>query len=136
MSIWTRELSLGNRLIDSEHKKLHDAINGVKHSVAARDAVALSAAFEQLENGLRAYFAVEERIAQAVGFDFTQHRFAHRHMLENVRRIRDGLTSGDCSCPEGENLARCLMDCLIKHIKEDGRPLKMVLDTHFYDLSP
>lgn len=133
---WKRELSLGNRLIDSEHKKLHDAIDGVKRAVAVRDAVALSEAFEQLENGLRAYFAVEERIAQAVGFDFTQHRFAHRHMLENMRRIMDDLTSGGCSCPEGESYARCLMDCLIKHIKEDGRPLKLVLDTHLYDFKP
>lgn len=136
MSIWTRELSLGNRLIDSEHKKLHDAINGVKHSVVARDAVALSAAFEQLENGLRAYFAIEERIAQAVGFDFTQHRFAHRHMLENMRRIWDGLMSGDCGCTEGESYVCCLMDCLIKHIKEDGRQLKAILDTHLYDFKP
>lgn len=136
MSVWTGGLSLGNRLIDSEHKKLHNAIDGVKRAVAARDAVALSEIFEQLENGLRACFAVEERVAQAVGFDFTQHRLAHQHMLDEVRRIRDGLASGDCGCTEGEDYARCLMDCLIKHIKEDGRPLKLVLDTHLYDFKP
>lgn len=136
MPKWKKELSLGNRLIDSEHKKLHDAINGVKHSVAARNVAALSAALEHLGNCLCAYFSVEERIAQAVGFDFTQHRFAHRHMLENMRSIMDDLTSGGCSCPEGESYARCLMDCLIKHIKEDGRPLKLVLDTHLYDFKP
>lgn len=136
MSIWTRELSIGNRVIDSEHRKLHDMINGVKHLIAARNVAALSEAFERLENGLCAYADIEERVAQAVNFDFSQHRLAHQHMLDEVRRIRGVLVADDSVCPEGESHARCLMDCLVKHIKEDGRPLKVVLDTHLYDFKP
>lgn len=136
MSIWTGELSIGNRMIDSEHKKLHDTINGIAHSIAARNVAALSEAFEQLENCLCAYAAIEERVAQAVNFDFTEHRLAHQRMLDEVRRIRDALVAGDSVCPEGESHARCLKDCLIRHIKEDGRPLKVVLDTHLYDFKP
>lgn len=136
MSIWTGELSVGNRLIDSEHKKLHDAINRVKHLVAAKNVAALAEAFEQLESGLRACFDVEERLARAVNFDFTQHRLAHQHMLSEMRHIRGGLEAGNCTCPGGEDYVRCLMDCLIRHIKEDGRSLKVVLDTHLYDFNP
>lgn len=136
MSIWTRELSVGNRAIDSEHQKLHDLIGGLRHSVAAKNLAAIAEVLGQLENSLRAYFAVEEHIALAVKFDFDRHRFAHQHMLDEVRRIREGLTSRDCVCPDGESPARCLMDCLIRHIREDGKPLKLVLDTCFYDFNP
>lgn len=136
MSIWTGELSVGNRLIDSEHKKLHDMVNRLMNSISARNVAALHEAFEQLEDCLCAYFSVEERIAQAVSFDFTQHRLAHQHLLNEVRRIRNELTASNCGCSDDENYARCLMICLIRHIKEDAKPLKTVLDTHLYDFNP
>ena len=129
-------MSIGNRVIDSEHKKLYDMINRVAHSIAARNVAALSEAFELLESCLCDYSSIEGRVAQAVNFDFTQHRLAHQHMLDEVRRIRGVLVAGNCVSPEDEHHARCLMDCLIKHIKEDGRPLKLVLDTHLYDFNP
>jgi len=55
-----KELSIGNRLLDSEHKKLHDAINMITTSVEAGEVAALSEAFQLLGNYLCAYFAVEE----------------------------------------------------------------------------
>lgn len=134
--LWTKQLSVGNRILDSEHKNLHGVISKIIRSIAARHAAAQLEAFEQLEDCLCAYFAVEERIAQAVGFDFTQHMLAHLHLLDEVQRVRNGLTAGNCMCPVDGNYARCLMDCLIQHIKEDSRPLKIVLDTHLYDFNP
>lgn len=134
--LWTKQLSVGNRILDSEHKNLHGVISKIIRLIAARHAATQLEAFEQLEDCLCAYFAVEERIAQAVGFDFTQHRFAHRHLLDEAQRLRNELTAGNCMFPGDGNYARCLMDCLIQHIKEDSRPLKIVLDTHLYDFNP
>lgn len=136
MSIWTEELSVGNRVIDTEHKKLHDMANRLMHSIAARNVAALPEAFEQLENGLYAYFAIEERIAQAVNLDFARHRLEHQRLLNELQRIKSGLTASNCACPDDVNYARCLMDCLAKHIKEEGYPLKIVLNTHLYDFTP
>jgi len=136
MFIWSRELSIGNRVIDSEHKKLHGIISEIASSIVARNVAALPETFGQLESCLFAYFAVEEYIARAVNFDFTQHRLAHQHLLGEMRRIRNGLTAGLPPCPDDENYPRCLMDCLIRHIKEDSKLLKVVLDTHLYDFHP
>ena len=136
MSLWRKQLSVGNRILDSEHKNLLGIIKEVSRSIVARDAAASVRGFEQLEDCLCAYFAVEERIAQAVGFDFIQHRLAHRHLLDEAQRVRNELTAGNCMCPGDGNYARRLMDCLIQHIKEDSRPLKIVLDTHLYDFNP
>lgn len=136
--IWSRQLSIGNRILDSEHKNLYGIINKMACSIAARDVAALSEAFELLENCLCTYFVVEERIAQAINFDFAQHRLAHRQLLEEFQRMKGELTAEKGLRPGGDeaNYAHLLTNCLMHHIKEDSRPLKMVLDTHFYDFNP
>ena len=136
MSIWTCELSIGNRAIDNEHRKLHGMINGAINLAAAKGVTALTEALDELENHLCAYFVVEERSAQAVNFDFSRHRIAHRQLLDEVRRIRSEAMANHCDCQQSKGYAHCLMNCLIRHIKEDGGPLKAVLNTHFYDFSP
>lgn len=136
MSTWTKQLSVGNRILDSEHKKLHGIINQIACTIAARNVAALPEEFNQLENCLCAYFPVEEYVAQTINFDFTQHKLAHQHLLNEVQRIRNELTASNCACPDNENYARCLMNCLIQHIDEDSKLLKIVLDTCLYDFNP
>jgi len=138
MFVWTKQLSIGNRTLDSEHKKLHGIIEKIACSIVARDVAALSQAFDLLENCLYIYFVTEENIAQAINFDFAQHRLVHQHLLNEFQRIRDELTvkNGRWSDDEGMNYAHFLMACLIRHIKKDGRPLKIVLDTCLYDFNP
>lgn len=135
---WSKQLSVGNRIIDSKHKELHDIINGVVRSITARDVATLLEAFELLENCLRTYFVVEENIAQAVKFDFTQHGLAHRRLSNEFQLMKDELTTKDgmWSKHEEEGYIDSLRYCLIRHIKEDGKPMKAVLDTHFYDFKP
>lgn len=135
---FSKELSVGNRLLDSEHKKLHGLINGIAHSIVAKDIATLVEAFELLEHGLRAYFLVEENIAQAVNFDFTQHRLAHQGLLNKFDHIKNELIdrNGEWSKYDDEYFIESLRNCLIRHIKVDDKPLKIVLETHFYDFKP
>ena len=135
---FSKELSVGNRILDSEHKKLHGTINEIARSIAAKDNTALLAAFELLENALRAYFVIEENIAQAVDFDFTQHRLAHQGLLNKFQRIKVELIAknGMSSKFDDECYIDSLRNCLIRHIKVDDKPLKIVLETYFYDFKP
>lgn len=130
------ELSVGNRILDSKHKELYELINGIVSLINARDVVALPAAFEILENSLCAYFAVEENIAQAVNFDFSQHRLAHQNLLNTVQRMKEELMPQDGQWPESEGHACIgfLRDCIIQHIADESKPLKIVLSTNSYDL--
>jgi hemerythrin-like metal-binding protein len=136
--IWTKQLSVGNRAIDSKHKKLHDILNEIARLIAASDVAAMLAAFEMLEHCLHACFAVEESVAQAIGFDLSLHRQAHQRLLNQFQCIKDELANknGMWSRDEGKYYADTLMSYLIKHIKVDDKPFKAVLDTHFYDLKP
>lgn len=138
MFVWTKQLSIGNRTLDSEHKKLHDIVSRIACSIVARDAAALLETFDVLENCLAVYFVIEENIAQAINFDFTQHKLAHQHLLNEFQRIRNELMvkNGRWSDDEGRHYAHLLMAYLIQHIKGDGRSLKIVLDTCLYDFNP
>lgn len=130
------ELSVGNRILDSKHKELYELIKGITQLIITRDVAALPMAFKILENSLCAYFVVEENIAQAVNFDFSQHRLAHQNLLNTVQRMKDEL-SRNSKWPESEGHACIgfLMDCMIQHVVEDSKPLKVVLDTYLYDFA-
>lgn len=130
--------SIGNRLLDAEHKKLHDIIGEISRLIVAGNTTVLPNAFERLENYLHSYFAVEENIAHAIGFDFVRHRLAHQNLLalfQHTKRemlARNGVFSGH----EKNLYAIRLGNYLTQHITVDSRPLKIVLDTHYYDFNP
>lgn len=138
MMLYSRELSVGNRTIDSEHKDLFIAINWLSGIIKAGEVNVLSPAFDLLDIQLRHYFEVEEHIARAASFDFTQHKQAHQRLLNKIHSIRDELTAKNGMLFKSEEKSRVdsLADCLARHIREDGKPLKIVLDTHFYDFKP
>ncbi|MBY0576706.1 MAG: hypothetical protein K2P67_08945 [Gallionellaceae bacterium] len=137
-SMWSKKLSVGNRLIDSKHKRLHNTINDLSRSISAGEAAALSGLFDLLEDYLHDCFVVEENIAQTIGFDFSQHRLTHQRLLNEFQRIKNELTAknGMWSSHEGKHYANTLKSSLVKHIELDGKPFKAVLDTHYYDLKP
>lgn len=135
---FSHELSIGNRTIDSEHKKLQDIVNEIVGIIKAGEVAALSNAFELLEKCLQAYFAIEEYIAEALNFDFAQHRLAHQRLLKEFQQIRDVLMTkvGVWSKSEEKGHIGSLRACLTRHIKEDGKPFKAVLNAQFYDFKP
>jgi hemerythrin len=61
----------------------------------------MALAFEQLERALCAHFENEEKIAQAVDFDFSKHRLAQQYGLKELRFLRDELAAKDCLWSEG-----------------------------------
>lgn len=134
----TKQLSVGNRIIDSEHKKIFVMIDRIECLIKASDGSALSEAFKLLEDYLHEYFSVEEYIAQAINVPFTSHTLAHQCLLNEVQRIRNELAvnNGMWSDTVAKHYSKLLRDCLIKHIQEESLPMKIVLKTCFYDFKP
>ena len=137
-SVNYRSLSVGNKIIDTEHQKLASIINDIAQLLLVNHIVALSVAIKILNDSLRDYFVIEENIAQAVNFDFTQHRLAHQTLLNNFHAITNKLMSqnGKYSKLERKDCIDSLNGFLIQHIQEDSKPLKIVLGTHLYDFKP
>jgi hemerythrin-like metal-binding protein len=130
--------SVGNRIIDSEHKKLFGMINDIAQLINLNHGVALSVAIKLLNDSLHEYFEVEENIAHAVNFDFANHRMAHKKLSNEIKSITSKILSQNSkwSSLERKESIKSLNDRLSQHIKVDSRPLKIVLDTHLYDFKP
>ena len=128
-------LSVGNRVLDSKHNNLYSMINKVAYLIATRNMAALLEAFDLLENCLCDYFSVEESIARAIDFDFTRHELAHRQLLGRYKQIKAELIAknGTWTKFEENGYIESMKSYLRWHIKEDGKPLKAVLETHYYD---
>lgn len=132
------DISVGNRILDSEYKKMFDTIHQIQCSIRAKNPVAVASDFKLLEDIACACFAVEEKIAQAVGVDFALHSLAHQNLLKKYRQVRDELAAknGSWSDNDGEMCAKTLNDCLMRHLEYESESLRIVLDTYLYDFNP
>lgn len=136
--VWSEQLSVGNAMIDSEHKKLLSMINDVEHAIRARDGAALLQAFKLLEDGVRIHFASEEKIARAVNFPFTQNKPEHQYVQKEFQHIKDELVdqNGIWSESAAEYYSHFLSEWMIEHILEEDMQMKPVLQNYPYDFKP
>lgn len=138
LNVWTKELSVGNAVIDDEHRNLITMINGMETLIKGRDSFALPQAFEQLEHWLCIHFANEANIAQAANYDFTQHKLAEQNLQNEIRHLKDELAAkdGKCSKDEIRRYSAYLKNWLIKHIIDADMLMKPVLQNLPYDFLP
>lgn len=135
---YTKQMSIGNRIIDTTHEKILDMINRIEHLIKECNCHALSETFNLLEEHLSDYFLVEEGIAQAINFPFTEHGIAHQHLLNKVQQSKNDLvaSNGMWSNTTAKHYSNLLRDCLSTHIKVESEPIKLMLVTRFYDFKP
>lgn len=135
---WTDDLSVGNSMIDADHKILLDMVNGVVHAIEMSDCSALSQASELLENRLRIHFAHEENIARAVKFPFAKHKLAQHYFLKELDLLIDELEARNCVFCEdaAEHYSNSLSGLLLDHITKKDMLMKPVLQSYPYHFSP
>ncbi len=136
---WTKQLSVGNAVIDSEHKNLITITSNVRRAIKARDSSTLSQELEHLEDWLYVHFANEGKIAQAVNFDFSQHKLAQQCWLKELWFLRDELVGKNSLLPDDEieYFSLFLSDWMIDgHIISLDMAMKPVLQAYDYNLLP
>lgn len=131
-------ISVGNRMIDSGHRKMFDIIYRIQRSIREKDCAAIADGFRLLEEAAHDCFSVEGWIARAVGFDFTLHDMAHQNMLKRHQQLRNDLMSVNGSWCGAETVAYVndLNRWLLMHLDHESRPLRIILDTYLYDFVP
>jgi len=135
---WAEHLSVGNELIDAEHRNLIVAVNSVEHAIATGNRVELSRAFDLLDTYMHIHFRNEERIAEAVKFPFSQNKLEHRHLLKEMRYMRTELDTKNGVWTEElvKKYSRFLSGWMADHIIKEDMQLKRVLQTYPYDFKP
>lgn len=135
---WSTQLSVGNEMIDSEHRNLLNMINDVERAIRAKDGVALLQAFKRLEDGVCVHFVNEEKIARAVNFPFTQNKPEHQYVQKEFQHIRDELVdkNGVWSESAAEHYSYFLSEWMIQHVLQEDMLMKPVLQSYPYDFKP
>ena len=135
---WSKQLSVGNATIDSEHRNLLKVINDVESAIRVRDSSTLPRSFKLLEDCVAVHFADEEKIAQAIGFDFTQNRLEHQYVQNELRQMREELVAKNGLWSESEAVyySYFLSEWMVEHILQEDMLMKPVLQTYPYDFKP
>ena len=137
--VWTEQLSVGNAVLDSDHKKLVGMVNNMGNAIRAGGSFVLSGALVHLEVWLRIHFAKEERIAQAIDLDFSDHKRALQFSLDELRLMRDVLIARNVMQPD--RAAKCFIHFLKNwsidgHIIDLNMPMKQALQANDYEFWP
>lgn len=135
---WSRDLSVGNAVIDSEHRDLLRMIDEVERAIRVRDGAALLRAFDLLEDAVGVHFSDEEKIAQAIGFDFTQNKLEHEYVQKELRHMKGELVAkeGLWSESAAAHYSYFLSEWMIQHILQEDMLMKPVLQSYPYDFKP
>ncbi len=138
-SAWKRQMSVGNGIIDSEHRNLLDMAANIEAMIREKDVSSIAEELGQFEAWLLAHFENEEGIALSVEFDVAPNRLEHQNLLKAFQLMKDALTSGGGTFPDStakHYYSHFLSDWLEDHIIEEDMLMKPVLQTHPYDFIP
>lgn len=132
--VWTKQMSVGNAVIDSDHKNMIALVNGIEREISARNHPVISQAFELLKGWLCVHFANEERIARAADLDFLECRQAQQHSLKELQYLRDDLVAkkGIWSESAVKHYSGFLRLWMTEHIIKVDMPMKPVLQALDY----
>jgi hemerythrin len=118
--LWRDPFSVGNDLIDTDHRYLIEIINKAETCMKSRKRSDLIAVIDELNRYGRIHFECEELIARAVGYpQAEQLQHSHEHLSESLEKFKSGI--GDhWDASTMEQISTFLRDWLINHvIKED-----------------
>lgn len=136
--IWRKHLSVGNAMLDLEHKSLIGMVNSIEYAIDTKDSSALFGAIKLFKDEIDAHFVNEARFAQAFHFHFEQHNLAHQHFQEEFRQKTVELAAevGTWFGCALDGYPQFLRDWLIGHIASEDMKMKPVLQSYPYDFNP
>lgn len=127
---WRDQLSVGNDLIDTDHKYLLEIINKAEVSVEANNRVKLTEVLDELESYGKAHFEREELVATAVGYPKAdQLHESHGKLVAELVKFREE-TSGTWTKDASTHFTAFLRDWLIEHVIKEDLPMKPWLIKH------
>jgi hemerythrin len=124
---WRDQLSVGNDLIDDDHKSLIEIINQAGKALKQKNLAVLTEALDSLQHYSALHFTLEEQIARAVGYDKsdTLHE-SHGSLLERLSQLKHEIGT-EWDDVASEHFGALLRDWLINHVIKEDMLMKPML---------
>ncbi len=135
---WADHLSVGNAMIDSDHRNLIELVNRIQCAIGKRDPIKLSRAMESFAAFMHVHLKNEEQLAEAVNFPLGQNRLEHQQLMYEIKCMLDNLDPEYSVWPDNvvEKYSRLLSDWMMDHIIQKGMQMKPMLQSLPYDFLP
>lgn len=131
--IWREQLSVGNDVIDSDHKHLIEIINQSELSLKTKNRRELTAALDNLSQYSLVHFDREEKIASAVGYTQVPHlNQSHEALLKQLDQVRGEIDAigQEWSTEAIEHLTNLLRNWLVDHVIKEDMLMKPTLQKY------
>ncbi len=129
---WRGEMSVGNEVIDDDHKHLIDLINEYESAIARKNPVILEDAVNGLLDYAKSHFEREENLMTAVHYPQRNlHRDHHRDLLRRVQDFHKGLCEDHQI--DIEDASRFLHDWFVQHVLNEDLKLRPYLTGERHD---
>lgn len=135
---WTDQLSVGNALIDSDHRNLITVLNRMSSAIEDGRRVDLSVAFELLEAYMQIHVQNEERIADAIGYSFAEDSLALAQLMGEMKYMINKLVTTYSEWPEKvvSLYTGYLFEWIDEHINKVNMQMKPALEEVPYEFIP
>lgn len=127
---WREQLSVGNNVIDSDHRYLIDIINRVEMSLNRKAAKELAAELESLTRYSQEHFVREEKIALAAGYTQTPKLGdSHAALLAKLEQVKLEVSQmgQEWSDETADHFASLLRNWLVDHVIREDLLMKPAL---------
>lgn len=128
--LWRDQFSVGNDLIDSDHRYLIDLINKAEASMRANNRAELGAVLDELARYGASHFDREELVARAVAYPKAEQLHgAHAKLVLSLDKFRENIGDSwsDASVAQFSTILR---DWLIDHVIKEDLLMKPWLTKH------
>lgn len=125
--VWTEQLSVGNAILDSDHKKLLELAGNIDRASKAMDLSAMLYELKRFNACMKQHFLNEELLAHALGIPFVLHQQDHRNISAEIELSICELENGAM-----EHYAQFLKNWLAGHISEKDMLMKPILRARPY----
>lgn len=118
---WTPSFSVGNAVLDADHRKLIDILNQIYDAWSANTSPReLGRLFDELMDYTDGHFSREEAKLSARDYaDLDRHHAAHERLRELVHAFRSRHLAGQQADTLTEEMAKFLKSWLLNHILEE-----------------
>ncbi len=130
---WRKQMSVGNLIIDLDHRYLLSLINQVEYALRhPEESDQLKLSLEQLADYAREHFAREEQLQLRIQHrGYMKHKMAHQNLLDRLDRISAEILAEED--PEAlkqrrSEITQLLRDWLLDHVLKEDMKMKPDLE--------